>query len=489
MHIVSKHKVSKLTVSSIAVFKHKVFFLFLIAFFTCEQGFLNKKCAAQTFTAHDYSPVELPRYVPDDVLLAAKGGITVPLPKDPSLRQQQFGFITNLELRALFLEGNVYYGDTMTAYIRKVFDKLLENDQPLRSKLHLFVTRFPTPNAITWQDGTILVNLGLIMRCKNEAQLAFILAHELTHYKMQHSLMAFVRDKNAQPKTTASSIAQIPYQDNDELVADSVGLVLLRKAGYNTEQAIRALELLEENSPPNPLNMLEMLNSDKSKLSKKDFCSGTSAAFYMASPTIGSNNKKTISIAERIKFLRRCIKKDDNAETLYFFGIEQLEYIKKVAVYENIENCNMRGDFFRGAYEALWHLQEEPQNRFFARKAAEALVTILAYSKNSKAANLATESKMLNEPDLGLFYCFLCAKPDNEIQQITFGVIEKLNNNFSEKDEDMLFYLAFAKEIYNGLDMTKAAYQEYLELFPKGRQAAYVKNRLNPPNAKNPKKK
>ncbi len=467
--------------------KHKLFFLFFIAFFIGEQGFFSKKCAAQIFTKNDYTPIELPRFVPDEVLSAAKGGVTVPLPKDPTLRQQQFGFITNLELRALFLEGNIYYGDTMTGYTRKVFDKLLEKDPVLRSKLHVFVTRFPTPNAITWQDGTVLVNLGLIMRCENEAQLAFILAHELTHYRLQHSLMAFIRDKNAQPKTTASSVAQIPYRDNDEVIADSVGLVMLRNAGYDTQQAVRALQLLEENTPSNTLNITEMLNSEKSKLSKKDICTGTSAAFYMAAPTIGTNNKRIISIADRIKFLRQNIQKNDNTETLYFFGIEQLEYIKKVAMYENIENCNLRGDFFRGAYEALRYLQTEPQNRFFARKAAEALVTILAYSKNSKAANLATESKMLNEPDLGLFYCFLCAKPDNEIQQITYGVLEKLNNNFSEKDEDMLFYLAFAKEIYNGLDMAKESYNEYLKLFPKGRQAAYVRNRLNPPSP--PKKK
>jgi hypothetical protein len=43
------------------------------------------------------------------------------------------------------------------------------------------------PNAVSMGDGTILVNAGLMLYLKNEAELVFVICHELSHYYLDHS--------------------------------------------------------------------------------------------------------------------------------------------------------------------------------------------------------------------------------------------------------------------------------------------------------------
>lgn len=54
-------------------------------------------------------------------------------------------------------------------------------------------------------NGVMQVWTGLLLRTENEAQLASVLAHEIAHYRYQHSLEMF-----RQAKSTANILA--PFQ-------------------------------------------------------------------------------------------------------------------------------------------------------------------------------------------------------------------------------------------------------------------------------------
>ncbi|MCB1760056.1 MAG: M48 family metalloprotease [Gammaproteobacteria bacterium] len=54
--------------------------------------------------------------------------------------------------------------------------------------LKLRVLDSPDLNAFALPNGSVYLNLGLIARMENEAQLATIVAHEVSHFKFQHSL-------------------------------------------------------------------------------------------------------------------------------------------------------------------------------------------------------------------------------------------------------------------------------------------------------------
>ena len=98
---------------------------------------------------------------------------------------------------------------------------------------------------------------GLLLRCENEAQLAYILAHELAHYLRRHSVQQW---QNMHSTTTGLLFVQIltaaagvgfvgdlaqlagyaalfGYSRDQEREADLVGFRMMADAGYRPDQA------------------------------------------------------------------------------------------------------------------------------------------------------------------------------------------------------------------------------------------------------------
>lgn len=113
-------------------------------------------------------------------------------------------------------------------------------------------------NAFALPGGQMFINIGTITAAKNEAELAGVMAHEMAHVYMQHSA------KQASKAQTTSVIAGIAssvlgsrggmlgqvgqmgiqmgaqglmmkYSRGDESQADSVGAMILYKAGFNPQ--------------------------------------------------------------------------------------------------------------------------------------------------------------------------------------------------------------------------------------------------------------
>ncbi|MBR4535744.1 MAG: M48 family metallopeptidase [Bacteroidales bacterium] len=84
-------------------------------------------------------------------------------------------------------EGRVLYGTSLNAYVQQVADNLLEAYPQLKSELQFYILKSPVVNAYSTEQGCIFVNVGLLAQLSNEAELAFILAHEIAHYTEHHS--------------------------------------------------------------------------------------------------------------------------------------------------------------------------------------------------------------------------------------------------------------------------------------------------------------
>lgn len=69
-------------------------------------------------------------------------------------------------------------------YVNRVGQRLVPGDS---DKLYAFrVTYHPIPYAYTLSTGTVLISTGMISMLDNEAQLAYVLAHELAHVYRDH---------------------------------------------------------------------------------------------------------------------------------------------------------------------------------------------------------------------------------------------------------------------------------------------------------------
>jgi hypothetical protein len=148
--------------------------------------------------------------------------------------------------------GLVLFNDSLSNYVTKVAAILLKDDPELFSKLHFYVYKDPALNAYTSATGNILITIGLLAQLENEGQLAFILAHEITHYQQEHMLKGYINREELSekgPSYTWSS-SYYSYNQEQELEADRLGFELYKKSPYAIADAKRCFDILEYSDLP-----------------------------------------------------------------------------------------------------------------------------------------------------------------------------------------------------------------------------------------------
>ncbi|MGI9331979.1 MAG: M48 family metalloprotease, partial [Gammaproteobacteria bacterium] len=121
-------------------------------------------------------------------------------------------------------------------------------------------------NASMAPNGALTLWTGALLRAENEAQLAYVLGHEVAHFRRRHTLsrwrdlraktsaLAFVQIAAAGAGvgyvgTAAHLIAQLSalaYSREQEEEADEIGLRMVASAGYDPREAARVWTNLEQ---------------------------------------------------------------------------------------------------------------------------------------------------------------------------------------------------------------------------------------------------
>ena len=165
-------------------------------------------------------------------------------------------------------------------------------------------------NAFALPGGPIFVNIGTIQAADNEAELAGVIAHEMSHVYMQHSAKQASKASLANilvgiagavlPGTAAGNLARLgiqigangifmKYSRSDEAQADEVGAVIMYKAGYNPKSLADFFMKLEQESGaargpqflsdhPNPGNRQAAISKEIAGWPSKKYLT-TSSAF------------------------------------------------------------------------------------------------------------------------------------------------------------------------------------------------------------------
>lgn len=159
-------------------------------------------------------------------------------------------------------------------------------------------------NAFACPGGYIYVYTGLLEILDNEAQLAAVLSHEVSHLVARHSIKKLqniygysilaqiaLGDK---AESVAGDIVNIAaslilqgYSRDNEFEADRYGILYAKNAGYNPEGMIQVFEKfrkMEGNPPPAVLGLLsshppaeDRIEKGKTEISK---IGGTSLPYY-----------------------------------------------------------------------------------------------------------------------------------------------------------------------------------------------------------------
>ncbi|MEC3948423.1 M48 family metallopeptidase [Sphingobium sp. HWE2-09] len=85
--------------------------------------------------------------------------------------------------------------EALNAYVRQVLCNTVGNDRCKAARI--YIMRVPVFNASMSPNGTMRVNSGLLLRMRNEAELATILGHEFGHFERRHTLMKWKATRSA----------------------------------------------------------------------------------------------------------------------------------------------------------------------------------------------------------------------------------------------------------------------------------------------------
>lgn len=199
----------------------------------------------------------------------------------------------------------------VTQYVQQLGKKLLTVIPPDRSWPYQFhVVQQSDINAFALPGGPIFVNVGTINAAANEAQLAGVMAHEMSHVYMQHSAKQAPKQEWAGILGAlggliggaAGDLAQagiqlgagtllMKYSRGDEAQADAVGAIIMYKAGYDPREMAQFFQSLEKlvgnggpqflSDHPNPGNRVAAVDKEIANWPPEKYLP-TSSAFLEA---------------------------------------------------------------------------------------------------------------------------------------------------------------------------------------------------------------
>ncbi len=213
--------------------------LAILLFFSCLESF------AQQNLKENYMPLKSSGALPDvftqNIRNVIKDDITELNKQKDKNKSLKTTYLTetNYEIEKIVKSGNTLINDEITTYLNKVVDVVLKNNPTLRNELHVYTLKSPVVNAYSYDKGYVFINIGLIAQAETEAQLAYILCHEICHYTKKHHINGYVDNKKIERNRYDGKskndvlIEKCQYSKEKESEADIEGFKLFEQTNYN----------------------------------------------------------------------------------------------------------------------------------------------------------------------------------------------------------------------------------------------------------------
>ncbi|MBK9457520.1 MAG: M48 family metallopeptidase [Bacteroidetes bacterium] len=282
--------------------------------------------------------------------------------------------------------GLVLYNPEYNSYLDAIADELLKGDPQLRSQVKFYLLRSPVVNAFAGAGGNIFISMGLISMLENEAELAYIMGHEIGHIAREHGLDFYMEAKEIDKKSSNNSLLKKSSSFNASLViknlysqvleteADEYGIQALMRTKYaadtntlnNVFDVLKYAYLPFDNqsfpvdffeskyyvtSKNLKLDSIKKITGEPEKLAKKE-------SFKSTHPSIGDRRKTVNEYAKNVGLSNR---------SPYLVSESKFMQLRNVARYE-LPMFYLHNHLYQDAiYAAYLGLQKDPDNIYLEK--------------------------------------------------------------------------------------------------------------------------
>jgi hypothetical protein len=261
--------------------------------------------------------------------------------KEDKRDRQTFLFAHNsaLEISELMSSGQIYTNmNELETYLNEILKKIMPAELKSDTAIHVFIIKDGDMNSQMEPTGQIIFNIGTLAEMENEAMIACMLAHEMAHFYLKHSIIENIKLSKSWfgPAYYFRTHKFSEFLIDSECAADSLAENWINNSGYDLKEMKHFFEMMTWSEKQNIAKLKNEWKIQESTHPLSDLRLEATTDFIKRHE---QNNTEKFLVSE-IKFNR--LKEESKAEVLNVLlknGIYE-RCIEKAFVYHIIEPMN-----------------------------------------------------------------------------------------------------------------------------------------------------
>ena len=398
-------------------------------------------------------------------------------------------------------QGRFIKDYSIETLVNSTYKKIIDANSLTCSPGNILIFRSALINATCIGEGTLLINVGLLARLQNESELAFIIAHELAHYEIDHvkkrifqaanenldRQIAYVMKKGIQGKVNTEDLEYISsiiykrgrFSRENEMEADSLGYVFFRNAGFDPCSMITLLDKLdslEQRSPALKEKLFTPFKSAKYPFQQdwlidrlSIYHKKTSNAFFIVTDSVRSH--PDISIRKQ--------KLIDNFPTTgladpLVASHQSFSEVTLVSKFESVESAYFNKEFDLCLFHALSLKADFPNNKYLTTIIDKIFIELIEAKVSLTFYDCVPKKTVGYGEDLRLVNTFLHNLTLKEMGEIAFHFLNN-QSNFDSQNEEHYFLLWRICGLTERESVQKKIKATYKSNFSKGKYHSQMK--------------
>jgi hypothetical protein len=344
----------------------------------------------------------------------------------------------------LFASGFVYIGwDSLESYLNDVLRLVLPDELKPNQNIHIYPTRDPDYNAFCIHDGSLFLNIGLLADVENEAALAIIIGHEISHFLNDDVKEGYFKSMKLYTRRNRNAnytlkLSKARFDRSIESRADSLGFILAENAGYDISYGIsnyltfKNLEQYERSKK----KQMKLVNASKQDTAVKS----DSAEVKAIEDLLASHPDLTT----RIEFLNEFMHSPDRKNGKQIFLVDQTAFklLQQKAKLESISILLNSNDYKECVKRSFIYYLLDPDNDNYVYYLLESLRRLMYTDPRIATKEFLSDENRRNPKGEGILHSLRLLIPDNQkynrIKDTT--ILDTLNIAFETYEEAFKYF-------------------------------------------------